>query len=61
MSSSEFPIRLHSWPHLLDMKEQIFPVDVLMTTGEGRKETVVGLLMYEDIASVLFLLSGKCA
>lgn len=44
------------------MKEQIFPIDVLMTTGEGGKETVVGLLMYEkDIASVLFLPGGKCA
>lgn len=56
MSSFEFPIRLHSWLHLLDMKEQKVPIDVLMTTGEGGKETVVGLLMCEkDIASVLFL------
>ena len=33
----------------------MFPIDVLMTTGEGRKESMVDLLMYEkDMASVLF-------
>lgn len=40
----------------------MFPIDVLMTTGKGGKETVVGLLMYEkDTDSILFLPGGKCA
>lgn len=56
MSSSEFPVRLHSWLHLLDVEEQIFPTDVLMASREGGKKTVVGLLTCEkDTASVLFL------
>lgn len=33
----------------------MFPIDVLITTGEGGKETMVYLLMYEkDMATVLF-------
>lgn len=40
----------------------MFPTDVLMTTGEGRKQTMVDLLMYEkDMASVLFSLGEKHA
>jgi len=40
----------------------MFPTDVLMTTGEGGKETTVDGLMYEkDMASVLFPPGGKYA